>query len=127
MRLPKSHHSLTIAPSRGPTGPLEWPGAPTVKTIDLDGNEHDTMLTETEHNVRPELIQHHEQGWFDTGRRYSTAILKAPSGRYIVVGSVPESLYEKAFDTEEQVMEALIERGVKRFQRADCSWYEVEA
>ena len=31
------------------------PTSETIRTVDLFGNEHDTMLTEAEHNVRPEF------------------------------------------------------------------------
>ncbi len=54
--------------------------------------------------------------------RYATAILRAPSGRYIIVGSVPVSLAEMAWDTEQEAIDAIIACGVTRFQGSDCRW-----
>jgi hypothetical protein len=71
--------------------------------------------------------------------RMSTAILRYPTGRYGLVGSIPFELSEEnpralspgsrrslVWDTEQQAIEALLAIGVTRFQRADCSWYEPE-
>lgn len=64
--------------------------------------------------------------------RMSTAILRHPSGRYGIVGSVPAELTEmrrgvaqsRVWDTEEAAIEALLSIGCTKFQRADCSWYQ---
>lgn len=71
------------------------------------------------------------------GGRMSTAILKYPSGRFGLVGSIPVELTEpepKAFspgqrrsmawDTEQEVIDALLAIGCTKFQLADCSWYQ---
>jgi hypothetical protein len=68
--------------------------------------------------------------------RLSTAISKYPSGRYGIVGSIPYELSEpleraftpgqrrsKVWETEQEVIDALLAIGVTKFQRADCSWY----
>jgi hypothetical protein len=65
---------------------------------------------------------------------YSTAILHYPSGRYGLVGSVPAALawrtaengirYPRTWDTEHEVIRALLAIGITHFQRADCSWYQ---
>jgi hypothetical protein len=71
-------------------------------------------------------------------RNYSTAILKYPSGKYGIVGSVPieltrkvESGYQlidvsKVWNTEQEVIDELLAIGVTKFQLADCSWYQPE-
>lgn len=81
-----------------------------------------------------------EMGAFINNRaRMSTAILRYPSGRFGIVGSVPGELTEirprqgdpyshtrrvsKVWDTEAEVVAALLAIGVTRFQMADCSWY----
>lgn len=64
--------------------------------------------------------------------RMATAILKYPTGRFGIVGSVPGELTEdrgrgrvsKVWDTEQEVIDALLSIGCTKFQRADCSWYE---
>jgi len=69
--------------------------------------------------------------------RLSTAIQKYPSGRYGIVGSIPGDLTEpdpkafspgqrksKVWDTEQDVIDALLAIGVTKFQLADCSWYQ---
>ena len=66
----------------------------------------------------------------------STAILRYPSGRYGLVGSVPVELTEEnpksftpgarksmVWQTEAEAIAALLAIGVTRFQLADCSWY----
>jgi len=70
--------------------------------------------------------------------KYSTAVHRYPSGRFGIVGSVPAELTEpqrsgtpqyppvrvsKVWDTEEQVIQALLGIGISKFQLADCSWY----
>ncbi len=63
-----------------------------------------------------------------------TVIQKYPSGRYGVVGSMPIELTEerggmfpgrksKVWDTEQEVIDALLAIGYEKFQLADCSWY----
>lgn len=62
---------------------------------------------------------------------YSTAIIRYPSGRYGLVGSMPSTLCElrngslqsRVWDTEEEVKAALIAIGHPFFQLADCSWF----
>jgi hypothetical protein len=44
-------------------------------------------------------------------------------GKFMVVGSVPEAVYDKRFDTEQETIEALVAIGFTRFQLNDCSWY----
>lgn len=66
--------------------------------------------------------------------RMSTAILKYPTGRYGLVGSVPGQLTEirgsspypqsRAWNSEQEVIDALLSIGITKFQLADCSWYE---
>ena len=68
---------------------------------------------------------------------YSTAILRYPSGRYGLVGSVPEELawqpaagslrVPRTWDTENEVIRALLAEGITHFQLADCSWYQEES
>ena len=72
------------------------------------------------------------------GQKLSTGILKAPSGKYIIVGSVPYTLtvesknslsYPPArnsmhWDTEQEAIDALLEIGITRFQLSDCTWYK---
>ncbi len=71
-------------------------------------------------------------------RRMSTAIIRYPSGRYGIAGSVPFALTEehrgpffmtresRVFETEEDAINALIAIGVTRFQRADHTWYDAK-
>jgi hypothetical protein len=69
---------------------------------------------------------------------YSTAILRYPSGRFGIVGSVPVALTKEragmfpgrdsmVWATEQEAIDALLSIGVTRFQRADCSWYSTSA
>ena len=70
---------------------------------------------------------------------FSTAILRYPSGRYGLVGSIPYALTEPSthgtphippvraslvWDTENEAIRALLALGITRFQLADCSWYQ---
>lgn len=66
--------------------------------------------------------------------RLSTAILECPSGRYTIVGSVPMSLCHhkggafpqwvaNVYQTEQEVIDAILGAGIDRFQLSDCSWY----
>lgn len=69
--------------------------------------------------------------------KHSTAIQKYPNGKHGLVGSIPIELTEPSpslyspnsrdsmvWNTEEEVIEALLSIGVSRFQRVDCSWYQ---
>ena len=61
---------------------------------------------------------------------YSTAILKYPTGRYGIVGSIPvhEATWDsarnnsKVWSTEAEVAAALRSIGITHFQLANCSW-----
>ena len=67
-----------------------------------------------------------------------TAISKNPNGTYSIVGAVPSELCEpytsgfttglksKVWQTEQEIINALIALGYKKFQLADCSWYEIK-
>ena len=66
--------------------------------------------------------------------KMTTGIIKYPSGRYGIVGSVPYELTKerkglfpgrdsKAWDTEQEVIDALLGIGITRFQLNDCSFY----
>ena len=54
----------------------------------------------------------------------STAILRYPTGRYGLVGSVPVALNSRVWETEHEAITALLAYGCTRFQLADCSWYD---
>ena len=56
---------------------------------------------------------------------YSTAILRTPKGDFGLVGSVPAALCDRYWKTEQEVIDALLGIGIKRFQLANCEWYEV--
>ena len=71
--------------------------------------------------------------------RLSTCIQKYPSGRYGIVGSIPMELSEpnphalspgtrrsRVFNSEQEVIGALLAIGVTQFQLADCSWFGKE-
>lgn len=65
-----------------------------------------------------------------------TAIIKYPTGKYGVVGSMPIELTEdrtsgygkvkgsKLFTTELEVINALLGVGITNFQLSDSSWYK---
>ena len=65
-----------------------------------------------------------------------TAIMKYPSGRYGIVGSIPVELTHEVrsgysmvkvsnvWNTEQEVIQALRDIGKTRFQRADYTWYQ---
>jgi hypothetical protein len=69
--------------------------------------------------------------------KHSTAIQKYPNGRFGLTGSIPIELTvpststyspdrkSMVWDTEADVIKALLAIGVTRFQLADCSWYQV--
>jgi hypothetical protein len=67
-----------------------------------------------------------------------TVILQYPNGRFGIAGRIPGQLTRPqthgtpqvpptrcsmVWDTEQEVIDALVSVGVTRFQRADCSWY----
>lgn len=67
----------------------------------------------------------------------STAILRYPSGRFGIVGSIPYELTKPrgglfpgrdsmVWKTEQEVIEALLGIGITKFQKADCSFYQLE-
>ena len=68
-----------------------------------------------------------------------TAILKYPTGKYGICGSIPIELTEernssyetirvsKIFNSEEDVIKALVSVGYETFQLSDCSWYNIAA
>lgn len=69
--------------------------------------------------------------------KLSTAILRYPSGRFGIVGSVPYELTEPAknsltpglrksmvWETEQEAISALTAIGLTHFQKADCSWFD---
>lgn len=58
-----------------------------------------------------------------TGARYSTSILRCPTGVYKLVGSVPAQLADDRWKTEQEAIDALVAIGVTRFQLANCRWY----
>ncbi len=68
--------------------------------------------------------------------KLSTVIQQYPSGRFGLVGSMPAELCEKrtnsigqeyhtskTFDTEQSVIDALLNIGITNFQLANCKWY----
>lgn len=70
-----------------------------------------------------------------SGARYTTAILKVPSGKgFIVVGAVPVSCChgdgrQRLYATEQECLEAIladpwIQQTDQRIQLADCSFYK---
>ena len=69
--------------------------------------------------------------------KMSTAIIKYPTGKYGIVGSVPiELTIEKTgswgmpyrdsitYETEKDVINALLGIGMTRFQLSNCNWYD---
>lgn len=50
---------------------------------------------------------------------YITAIIKTPSGRFIIVGSCPELLSNKSWATEAQAVAALKETEAVKYQATD--------
>lgn len=61
------------------------------------------------------------------GARFSTAIIKCPTGKYVVRGSVPVELADTIASSEEELIAALLGLGFDRFQLSDCSWYRPTA
>lgn len=75
-----------------------------------------------------------------TGAKMATCISRYPSGRYGLVGSIPYELTEpcrskhtpqipplrvsQVWNTEQEAIDALRAIGLKRFQLADCSWFD---
>lgn len=77
--------------------------------------------------------------WLNRKGPLSTAILRYPTGRYGLVGSVPAHLTEpqrhgtpqwppqrvsRVWESEQDVVDALLAIGLTHFQLADCSWYD---
>ncbi len=75
----------------------------------------------------------------DKCHKLSTGIQRYPSGRYGIVGSIPAELTHEStsgtpqwppvrvsnsYNTEEEVINALLEAGITEFQLPDCSWYK---
>ena len=71
-----------------------------------------------------------------TKRQMSTVILKTPTGKYTLVGSVPIELTSprptmgnpdhrdtQIFETEEQAINALLQLDITKFQLSNCLWY----
>ena len=63
--------------------------------------------------------------------RYTTAILKYPTGKYSLCGAVPVDLmtgveknYFPIWDTEQQAIDALISVGITTFQLSNCEFYK---
>jgi hypothetical protein len=68
--------------------------------------------------------------------KLSTAIMRYPTGRYGIVGSIPIELTEeyrsgftvgrtsRTYETEQDAIQALLGVGVTSFQLSDCSWYK---
>ena len=79
-----------------------------------------------------------EVGVILNAKRMSTVVLRYPSGRYGIAGSIPVELTVEAthigrspgarksmaWNTEAEAISALLEVGVTRFQLNDCSWYQ---
>jgi len=72
-----------------------------------------------------------------TKAKLSTSIIKYPSGRYGLVGSMPIELTRETqnsigqtihdsmiWDTEQDTITALLNIGITRFQLSDCTWYK---
>jgi len=75
----------------------------------------------------------HAMGMMKKG--FSTSILHYPSKRYGIVGSIPAELTKmskglfpqrvsQSWDTEQEVIDALLGIGITKFQCSDCSWYK---
>ena len=75
--------------------------------------------------------------YINRSAKLSTAILKCPTGKFTLVGSVPRALCHptpksltlgamsaNVYDTEDEVIDALLAIGITRFQLSDCSWYQ---
>lgn len=64
-----------------------------------------------------------------------TAILKNPTGTFSIVGSVPYNLTKEyrsgfttgrksvTFQSEQEVIDAILNEGIDKFQLSDCTWY----
>lgn len=72
-----------------------------------------------------------------TKAKLSTAIVKYPTGRYGLVGSMPIELTNEkqnsigqtihdsmVWSTEQDAINALLNIGITEFQLCDCSWYK---
>ena len=69
------------------------------------------MTISTRHQVDP------------TRSRYATCIIRFPTGRFGLVGTVPYSM-RGTYDTEQDVIDGLLALGLNRFQLDNCSWYD---
>lgn len=51
-------------------------------------------------------------------------------GKFFIVGSIPAACYDaeqgksKIFDTESQAISAIVQSGVRRFQKSNCAWLD---
>ena len=72
-----------------------------------------------------------------TNAKLSTGITKYPSSRYGLTGSMPIELTKEKqnsigqtirgsmiWDTEQDVITALLDIGITEFQLSDCTWYK---
>ena len=77
--------------------------------------------------------------YINRSAKLATAILKCPTGKFTLVGSVPRALCHpipksltlgamsaNTYETENEAIDALLAIGITRFQLSDCSWYQVE-
>ena len=77
--------------------------------------------------------------YINRSAKLSTAILRCPTGKFTLVGSVPCALCHptpksltpgamsaNTYATEGEVIAALLAIGITRFQLSDCSWYQDE-
>ena len=67
-----------------------------------------------------------------------TAIIQYPTGKYGIVGKIPVELTEeynsgftmgrksKIFETEEEIINSLLDLGITKFQKSDCTWHKEE-
>ena len=69
-------------------------------------------------------------------RKLATAIIRHSTGKYSLVGSVPielthlntksltpDSHSPNIYDTEQQVIDALLALGIRHYQLSNCKWY----
>ena len=67
--------------------------------------------------------------------RYSTCIIKNPTGTFMLAGSVPLELTveaggafphrnSKIWQTEKEVISDLLKIGITEFQLENCAWYK---
>lgn len=70
-----------------------------------------------------------------TKTKLPTAIQQYPSGKFGIVGSIPYNLTREKqsgfstirvsmiWDTEQEVIDAILGEGIIKFQLSDCTWY----